>query len=279
MLRKRPLVKFLILKLKLTKFISRLEDVCLEIAADETDQFEAAQIARNLLSRLQIYDSEEIRFRRYGNPGDGGYVVVDDLMPTDKLLSVGVGSDVSFELEVSGSLGDIHLYDHTVDSLPIDIEGSRFFKFGIGTKNSESFRTIVDALSKFENPGDYILKMDIESCEWSVLLESKDLELKHFRQIIVELHGLDGISKEADRSVIFAVLDRLNKHHLPVHIHPNNYEKNFIFGGFSLPRVIEVTYLRRDSTTLFELSGPRGQHLDFPNNPEIPDVPFPRYII
>ena len=277
MFRKRSFVKFMILRLKLENLIHRLEDVCNEISDDEMDIFEAHQIARNLLSRLRLFTSEEIKFRRYGNPGDGGYVLVDDLLTTDNLLSVGIGNDVSFEHDVSQHLVNIHLYDHTVDSMPTNIESARFFKCGIGPQSSESFCTMKEALLRFEGTGDYILKMDIESNEWLVLQNVSDSELRHFRQIVIELHGLDRIRDDANRSVIFAALDRLNKDHLPVHIHPNNYEKNFSLGSFSLPRVIEVTYLRRDAATLFEFPGPRGQNLDFPNNPEKPDVPFPRY--
>ena len=277
MFRKRPLVKYIIKRFNLAGYISRLQDICTEISDEKLGHFESARIAHELLRRFQLFESAVIAFRRYGNKGDGGYVVVDDLSPTDSLLTIGVGNDISFESDLADSLKRIHFYDHTVNELPVEVAGGLFFKIGIASNGSREFCTLREALTVLSPEADCILKMDVEFSEWEILESVSSKELNSFRQIIIELHGLNEIQGIKHRNRIFSGLDKLLTTHVPVHIHPNNYESNFSLGGFSIPKVIEVTFLRRDAADLMPSTPPRGQFFDSSNNASRPDIPFPRY--
>ena len=50
---------------------------------------------------LRIYEPKNKSFVRLGNQFDGGYVIIDTLGTLDSVLSLGVGTDVSFELDLS----------------------------------------------------------------------------------------------------------------------------------------------------------------------------------
>ena len=61
------------------------------------------------------------RRRRMGSFHDGGYVVVEDILPR-KLYTFGVGDETSFEVDFVKIEGaTTHLYDHTVDFVVPDI--------------------------------------------------------------------------------------------------------------------------------------------------------------
>jgi hypothetical protein len=225
-----------------------------------------------LSNLLRIYEPKNKPFVRLGNQFDGGYVIIDTLGTLDSVLSLGVGTDVSFELDLSEHVGKIDLYDYTVDSLPVEIRGASFFKLGVCGSAQPGFITLVEALGSFDKKDNVLLKMDIEYSEWDVLLHSPVGLLSRFQQIVIEFHGLLEITSEQRGKEIISSLRRINETHKLVHLHVNNYEPVRIVGGVPIPNVVEATYLRSDESEFIELPRPRGAQLNFPNNPNKLDI-------
>jgi hypothetical protein len=221
---------------------------------------------------LRIYEPKNKSFVRLGNQFDGGYVIIDTLGTLDSVLSLGVGTDVSFELDLSEHVRKIDLYDYTVDSLPVEIRGASFFKLGICGSAQSGFITLVEALGSFDEKNNVLLKMDIEYSEWDVLCNSPVGLLSRFQQIVVEFHGLLEITSEQRGKEIISSLARINETHKLVHLHVNNYEPVRIVGGVPVPNVVETTYLRSNENEFVELPRPRGAQLNYPNNPNKLDV-------
>ena len=95
---------------------------------------------------------------------------------------------------------------------------------------------------------DLILQMDIEGAEYRNMLSSSETLLKRFRIIVIELHHLENLLLNKEGNQIESLLKKLNKTHICIHAHPNNCCGELIDSetGMNIPRVIELTYLRRD---------------------------------
>ena len=90
--------------------------------------------------------------------------------------------------------------------------------------------------------------MDIEGAEYRNMLSSSETLLKRFRIIVIELHHLENLLLNKKGNQIESLLKKLNKTHICIHAHPNNCCGELIDSetGMNIPRVIELTYLRRD---------------------------------
>jgi hypothetical protein len=225
-----------------------------------------------LCELLKIFDPIGKQFVRLGNKHDGGYVIVDLLNRLDVALALGVGTDISFESDLSRFVSRIDFYDHTVERLPIHIPNANFYKQGISGLAQTNFSTLKEAAENFDLNAEILLKMDIESSEWSVLCKTEHTVLSRFQQIVVELHGLHRITEQEMGDEIIRALTTVNKSHRLVHLHVNNYEPVRIINGTPIPNVVEATYLRNSESSFEEFVFPRGKNLDSPNNSNSKDV-------
>jgi hypothetical protein len=251
----------------LDSYISRLYAIVEERQQLVGSKPENISRVLQLSSLLAVYDPLDMSFIRLGNDFDGGYVVVDTLPTLDSVLSLGVGTDISFEAELSKHVSRIDFYDHTVHELPFNLDNSNFMKLGIGGLAEPGFITLDDALCSFPKGDNILLKMDIESSEWSVLANSSSGVLSRFQQVVIEFHGLFEITSQLLGQEILKSLIKLNESHKLVHLHVNNYEPVRIIAGVPIPNVLEATYLRSTETVFREFSKPRGMVLNHPNNP------------
>jgi len=183
--------------------------------------------------------------KRYGPiSGDGGYVVLDSAFGARHLLGYGVDKDVTFENQVTEAWGiDAHVFDHTIDKVPPLGSRVTYIKEGVGTPPLVPLATHV---SRYVPDGDYILKMDIEGCEWDIL---DTADLSRVTQLILEIHDL-----QEDRTEI---IKKINKNFVLVHVHGNNCHNQpwiFIDRIHKLPRYLECTWVRRDLVTVLEPS-------------------------
>jgi hypothetical protein len=219
--------------------------------------------------------------KRFGSTNDGGYVLINDFSKKDFLLSMGIGNDVSFEKDISDFVGEMHLYDDSINALPENLLDGTFFRERVG---GIGFVTISDAVQRAKNPSDFLLKMDIEGSEWDSLNAESSETLKLFRQIIVEFHWFTDFNNNDYFSKTLSVLNKLAQTHFILNAHPNNCGELLYIDGVIFPQVIEVTYLRRndykvifDHTNykkeLFELNSPCS-----PKEPEIHVNQFGLYI-
>lgn len=204
-------------------------------------------------------------FVRIGGPHDGGYVLVDDLDDMENVVSVGVGSDVAFELELAETrLAVVSLIDGTVPNPPVDHDHFDFIH-----RNWDEDRVKVREI--YSDSGIYsldsyaILKFDCDGAEWDCLPKLNPMDLVRFTQIVCELHDLD---TRFDPDA-FA---KLTTFHELVHVHPNNFGGTFDHDGKTWPKVVECTFLRRDRDKFKPHTKPLPLDIDSPNCPSAPDI-------
>lgn len=204
-------------------------------------------------------------FSRIGSHYDGGYVTVNDFSSNDYLLSFGVETNVDFEHSISNIISGMDLYDYSIESVPSHLKNYRFYKEKIG-KNSHY---VFDRVPKEK---DIILKIDIEGGEWP-FFESLDHEdISKFRQIIMEIHW--GIQNEEINSpeIRLDILEKINKTHQIIAIHPNNWAGICYINNIAIPQVMELTFLRKSDYVFVEGTPPKN--LFYPNNPNLYELEF-----
>jgi hypothetical protein len=210
--------------------------------------------------------------RRFGSSNDGGYILIDDIGFSDFLISMGVASDVNFEVELSKKIAGAHLYDDSINCLPRPIINSKFFKDRVG---GEGFVSLEDALANTDHQGDFILKMDIEGSEWEALDFASSEVLHRFRQIVIEYHWFENIQHDDFFLRVQRVLDKLELTHFVLNAHPNNWGDILVVENLTVPSVVEVTYLRKRSFD-FSVNKPSSisqvDALNEPCNPNYPEL-------
>jgi hypothetical protein len=225
-----------------------------------------------ILALLEPIPTSLTLAKRFGSTNDGGYVLINDFSKKDFLLSMGVGNDVSFEKSISEHVGEMHLYDDSINALPENLLNSTFYRERVG---DIGFVTISDAVQRAKNSNDFILKMDIEGSEWDAIQAESSEILKLFRQIIVEFHWFGDFNDNDYLSKTLGVLNKLAQTHFIMNAHPNNNGELLYIDGVIFPQVIEVTYLRRnDYEIIFSHVSYKKDLFEFnsPCNPKEPEI-------
>jgi FkbM family methyltransferase len=219
------------------------------------------------LALLRCFELPDSEFIRVGPNYDGGYVVHKNISQINKIISIGVAEDTSFEEDfyMKNKNINFYLFDHTVTpkrKLPANF---RFFSLGLGKHNENSFINldyIIDTYLKLDDLA--LLKIDIEGSEYEALEETGVDTLSRFDQILIELHDL---SEEKITSKFFkSLLLKLRKGYYLVHVHGNNNDGYTLIKGACIPKTLELTFVNK-KFKLVESVGtaifPRD--LDFPN--------------
>ena len=214
---------------------------------------------------------------RIGGPGDGGYLVPDDLEGISACLSPGVADSASFELGMAELSIPSFMVDYSVDAPPVYSALFHFEKLFLAThSDGKKFVRLEDWVTqKAPSDGDLILQMDIEGSEWAVLLDTPDQILKRFRIMVIEFHNLDQIMTTTFGAEVFsALLDKLSRNFKVLHLHANNNGGIQKFRGQIIPRVVEFTFLRTDRFDLSSDKYPASipHPLDLPNSPSLKDI-------
>jgi hypothetical protein len=244
-------------------------------AFDGTQTSEVSDQFRRFLRLLQPHDVVQERKRRFGRPGDGGYVMLEDLRPCHSALSFGIGTDVSWDIDIAAQGLVVLQFDDSIDRPPN--EGVRF-KFHrarvVGRRRSPAELTLSDILGWQELAADanLIAKIDIEGCEWELLTETKTTELARIRQLVIEFHGLRRFAEPAWRAILLAALEHLRATHVCIHVHGNNWVPFVVIGGIPFPDSFEASFVRRSDYAVTPSSAIFPTKLDYPNNPKIPDL-------
>ncbi len=226
---------------------------------------------------LRVKEPEGVNWIRVGQHHDGGYVMVDDLEKVKCAYSIGICDDISWDEEFNRITGaEIYMYDHTIDKLPYTKEGVfHWYKYGIGGSDREEKRVL--SLETMINDNGHkdtdhmILKIDVEGAEWESLAGIDPTILKHFDQILMEMHNIHDIN---ERENIVKSLNNLNAYHQLVHVHANNNEAVLPLGDWNLPMALEVVYLNKERFSFKESKRFFPTDIDEPNNPSLPDVPL-----
>jgi hypothetical protein len=231
-------------------------------------------VSRQLLWLIQperIVGASKVRI---GNPdGDGGYVMVDAFDGIAGALSVGIGADVSWDLEIANRGIEVFQYDHTVSGPPVSHRLFHFLPVGLGEAGAPdgSFIGLDRMVAAIPGDGDVIAKIDAEGAEWPALSSASRQTMSRLAQMVIELHApMPGDATTGIRNL--AILERVARTHAVVHVHANNYGGIGDVDGIRVPDVMELTYLRRTGLRFEPCIEEFPTTLDRPNDPERADI-------
>ncbi len=209
----------------------------------------ASPIVYEALRLLTPRDAVGVGKRRIGGVGDGGYVLLDALVPEQVAMSFGVGPTVTFDFELAEQGHRILLFDHTIESLPGEHPHFTWYREGVSGVSApeEALFSLAEHMLKLpEDAQDPILKMDVEGAEWDTLGAVPPGLLARFAQITLEFHNLLDLADPAFNARVQKALHALDADFVPVHVHGNNFGALGFVGGFPGVETLEVTYARCD---------------------------------
>jgi hypothetical protein len=213
-------------------------------------------------------------FQRMGTHGDGGYVLPVDVLKQQPVLSIGVGAEMSVDLELAERGHKVFQFDHTIERPPATIPMITWRQLGLSSGeqriNEIPLREMLD-LSGLSGRTDLILLMDCEGAEWSCLTDSTT-PLDLFSVLSVELHGLSRALSPSRGEARRQAIGALTKNHVVVDSHGNNYGSGIWVGETFVPDVLEVTLVHRDFFVAGTDHSPENLHS--PNNPLLPELPL-----
>lgn len=193
--------------------------------------------------------SVETPLIRIGAFADGGYVVPNDLDGIAACFSPGVSRQSTFELDIAKHSIPSFMADASCDGPMIDIPGSSFIKKFVGPEDTDKTMSIETWVrnSGVSPDADLLLQMDIEGDEYTTLAAISESLLKRFRMIVLELHYLPSVlTKELFFDRAHQAIEKLKPLFQSVHLHPNNASGSVVVDGIEIPRVVEITLLRKD---------------------------------
>jgi hypothetical protein len=212
---------------------------------------------------MQAVDIEKIRI---GKVCDGGYVMLDDFKDITAAYSIGICDEVSWDLSMAERGIEVFQYDHTIDALPLQNGRFHWSKKGLGPFATAELETLPRLLAVNGHLGrrDLLLKCDIEGCEWEVLAHLPQDCLRHFKQIVLELHYLERLVDPEFLTLVQRAIGVLTADHRVIHVHANNHRPYSIVGGIPLPSVLEITLTRAQDTRLMKSEEVFPTSLDTP---------------
>lgn len=241
---KRRSALFLIRFLRVSALIRRLQPIATDVSFGKNIRPKIDEI-RTLLKVSRLPEGS---YTRFGDDLDGGYVLSSEIRSRTNCISIGAGTNISFDSAISRFVGEVHLYDHTIQTLPqVAPENVKFFQQGLGIKTFGEYASLKDCVAKFPIESNLILKMDIEGAEWNILDADDLIELSRFNQIAIEFHDFYKITNEAYYRKVIRVLKKLNESHQVINVHANNWGKFEIVANVPFADVLEVSYLSRSN--------------------------------
>jgi hypothetical protein len=245
------------------------------VGGEQLATIEVGDRLRRLAALLVPQRALGIGKRRIGPRQDGGYVMLDDWSGLAGAMSIGIGNDDGWDLDMVGRGLQVAQFDHTITAPPHAGPGLRWQPIGIGDEAVNNLRTLrsLIAVSGLPAGGDLLLKLDVEAAEWAALAAGEDAApLGRFRQALVELHWFERIHEDDWFCLAEKALTHLHRTHAVAHVHANNYGGLALIGGVAFPRVLEVTFARRDTYAFAEETAQFPTELDAPCNPRRPDL-------
>lgn len=209
---------------------------------------------------------------RVGGDGDGGYLLPDDLDGVVACFSPGVGESSSFELDLDRRGIACFLADASVDGPPPAARHLDFERAFLGTCDGPALTTLESWMARHPASlsGDCVLQMDIEGSEYGVLLTTPREVLRRFRIIAIELHHVEQLVHPVAGPLMAAAFRRLAEDFVPVHLHANNTGRALRIGPVIYPRLLEVTWIRRDRCRRMLPLAPGRHPLERDNCPSKP---------
>jgi hypothetical protein len=225
---------------------------------------------------LKVYQFD--KKRRFGLKQDGGYVIGELNDKYDCYISAGISDEESFSRDFINehNMNEYNSYgfDGTVNSYPYKYTKKiTFIHKNIGGIDNESHTNLSYLINKYDN---IFLKMDIEGGEYPWLLNISEDQLKHFKQIVIEFHGITNNGWGCSHIDKVKCITKLTNTHYIIHAHANNNGQVIQ----NIPDVIEITFVNKnyfDSPPSLNKTPLPIPNLDFPNMPDRVDVNLNTY--
>lgn len=134
-----------------------------------------------------------------------------------------------------------------------------------------SLKGIREHYNNLNLKGKAFLKIDTEGAEYNYFYNADIKDLSTFvTGMTIEFHNLEQPPIQTKLGII---LEKFKKYFTLTHVHGNNWGGEFQLGSYTIPRVIELSFLNNDYISDLETDTQSYpiDNLDFPNNPDIPD--------
>ncbi|MCW8308947.1 hypothetical protein AruPA_18090 [Acidiphilium sp. PA] len=200
---------------------------------------------------------------------------VGDVCERDIIQLIGIGNNVSFDLELAKYGMTVLRFDHTIEQPPARHENFRFYSVGWGALTEGRFLCFEDIMSLYRRHASqrWILKFDIEGDEFDAITTTAADDLAIFDIIVCEVHDLHKLNDGDFFKKAKGLFAALARHHTPVHLHPNSYRDRTMVHNVLVPDVVELTYIRNDHGTFSGFSSDVIPGIfDGPNNPAQSDI-------
>mmetsp|Transcript_72570 Transcript_72570/g.200163 ORF Transcript_72570/g.200163 Transcript_72570/m.200163 type:complete len:334 (+) Transcript_72570:61-1062(+) len=229
------------------------------------------------------------RFKRLGETNDGGYLTCMDGLVNGSIravYSMGVAQHDKFSHDAYELFKvPVNQFDCTVQSPAQVCPSCQFHQVCIsdpdgkggfpGKTNWPMQKVLAESGQSKAADRSLFMKMDIESAEWPILAANGSANfLKKFDQLIVEFHRLAVEGRHPE--YLSAVQNLATAGFRVAHLHGNNCCGMYTKGDFSVPRVIEVTYVSRGSALAACQNPDYDKHLDAQNMRRKRELPSAR---
>ena len=229
----------------------------------------------NLLGRIRPQDNGH-RLIRVGGPGDGGYLIPDDLNGISECFSPGSNKLSNFESEIAQNWQIKSFICDSVEEKPSDLTAFQdFTEAWVGpASDGEKYISLSEWVEeKNQSDRDLMLQIDIEGAEVLTLMAASTQLLKRFRIVVIELHFLEALKNRwAFDQIYLPFFDKMLKEFDVVHLHPNNCCGTWAYGDFEFPRIIELTLHRKDRSMYLRPVASSRNELDYPCVESNPDL-------
>jgi hypothetical protein len=245
-----------------------LPPIAMEKPVTHTDLFALL----NLIRPWQMASDVKLRI---GAEGDGGYVLPRCAERSNLVLSIGIGNEASFDDELAERGARVLQFDHTIERSPSRHGRIGFHRKGWGSRDEGPLISLASMIRMFDWQGARhpILKFDTEGAEWDCLFDAATEDLQRFEILTGEFHDFQNLVNRDYYDRAFAVFSKLAATHHVVHLHANNAGGLVMIGGVPFPRLLELTYLRKDVALFSGHSAePIPGPLDRPNVAQLPEI-------
>lgn len=228
-----------------------------------------------LIRRVQPRQTEHALIR-IGPTHDGGYLIPDDLDGIGSCFSPGVNNQIEFDLALARRGIRVHMADASVATPDGMVSNMTFAPMFLGAEDHGSVMTMESWVQRVQEEGDHdlMLQMDIEGCEYEVIASMSSALLRRFRILAIEFHLLHNLWNPGFFRLVAPLFRKLATHHQCVHLHPNNCQGVIDRGGIQIPRIMEMTFLRKD-----RIQHDLGTCTQFPHPLDADSAEFPTLVL
>jgi len=219
---------------------------------------------------------------RLGNNFDGGYVIASDIGNYDCYISAGIGNDESFSNDFLQlyKVKNTAAFQLDIETLPKNYPVEMVhYKRNISNISDNKNANLSYFTKNYDN---IFLKMDIEGGEYLWLDYVSVNDLKKFKQLVIEFHGINDDTWDYNYQTKVDIFKKLSETHYLVHAHGNNFSDTQLLNNVSIPDVIELTFIRKEFLENPVLNTEKlPMNIDYPNNLEKEtdiDLNFPPFV-